>query len=221
MPGFSDDPWIPVQWSSDANGFATIDLTMDGFGGPRGAARSVAGRSVVVHDNAGNRIACGLITPYANGQADIVNIAGYPGYTGTLDVRGMILEKPTAAGVMFSGIAAGLPPSTSAPWHVHNTVMCQNAGVGHTPDAALMLNGNQFAPASFNPWTYPANVEYTADANGIAIINREMSGFSLDRSGYQGSVGGYALVLRIGSTGTGVACGDQNFVAVAGARRAV
>ena len=39
----------------------------------------------------------------------MLSIGAYPGYTGSYDVRGMILERPTGrVGVHFSGIFAGL-----------------------------------------------------------------------------------------------------------------
>ena len=63
---------------------ALIDASIESFGGAPGAVRSVAGRTVVVHSGR-TRVACGVIVPYAHGQADVVHVARYPGYEGALD----------------------------------------------------------------------------------------------------------------------------------------
>ena len=54
----TSDPWT-TMWYSDANGVASISFTLDDFS--LGGDYPVAGRAVVVHDDDGTRVACGLL----------------------------------------------------------------------------------------------------------------------------------------------------------------
>ena len=168
--GLSSDPWNVVRYHTDASGVALIDETVAGFGGGPGSIRGVAGRTVVIHSSSGTRIACGIIAPYAHGQADVVHIGPYPDYgvvdNGALEVFGMMYERPTARmGVLFSGLFTGVVPNYNGGWHVHSGVSCATrAAVGP----------HYFAPLPTDPWN---PVRYDS-FGGSALIDQFMPDFS-------------------------------------------
>ena len=70
-------------------------------------------------------MACGVIAPYAVGQADVVSIGTYPGYSGSYDVKGMLLEKPIdSTGIQFVGLFTGLLADSTGDWHAHEGSTC-------------------------------------------------------------------------------------------------
>ena len=152
-PGLERDTWLDVGYTTDSDGVAVVDVTVADFTVQPGQARSVAGRTVVVHLSSASgsaRVACGQIAPYGIGEADVVHVGRYPGYTGSVDtgytgvhdVRGMVLERPTSTGVDFSGMLLGLDTSATGGWHVHTGYVCAPMIQPHTAHVCM------FAPCS-------------------------------------------------------------------------
>ena len=193
--GLSSDPWVPIAYSADGSGLAVIDVSVPDFTMAPGGVRTVTGRTVVVHDSGGTRVACGVITPYAVGHADVVSIGAYPGYTGATKAVGILLEKPTGrVGMHFSGIFAGLQPSVSGGWHVHTGASCAEDGA---------VGGHYYEQGGSDAWS---SIQYTADSSGVAVISQPMVGYSL--FGDTLPVHALAVVVHL-SDGTKAGCGQQ------------
>lgn len=183
------DVWIASRWASDANGVAEFADSVSGYGLSRdgalrgiGGAHAVLGRTVVIHDAANVKVACGVIEP-ARGMA--LTLSRYPGYTGSLDVRGLLFvadatqSSSGASSVVLGGTLTGLPASQSGRWHVH-------AGTSCTDAAGIM--GTYFG-GPYDPWQRAPL--YTTDTQGVVQLNMSLGSTS------PGSVGvlvpGYTL----------------------------
>ena len=195
-PGLDDvgDPWIPVKYYTDANGVAIVDYTIDDFTVAPGHLRTVTGRSVVVHDTDGNRVACGLITPYAVGEADAVAISQYPG--SGYDTWGLVFEKPTGpTSITFKGIFTGLQASsTTNEWHVHTGFSCETeyATGAHYYEGVDDWYGNSI----------------TTSSSGVGLFTKTMTGYSYKHSIMP--VAGRAVVAHLPPPAeTMVGCGPQ------------
>ena len=163
------------------------------------------GRTIVVHDAAGARVACGVLEP-ANGLS--LALRRYPGYRGSTRVHGLLLvgeaATPTPSGepsVVLSGLLAGLPPSSVGGYHVHSGFTCdaQDGVFGHYGDLRSV--------GGIDPW---ASTKYTTDAHGVASLADStnaalatVGGYTLERSM---PVAGRAVVVHDPS-GARVACG--------------
>lgn len=183
------DVWIASRWASDANGVAEFADSVSGYGLSRdgalrgiGGAHAVLGRTVVIHDAANVKVACGVIEP-ARGMP--LTLSRYPGYTGSLDVRGLLIvadatqSSSGASSVVLGGTLTGLPASQSGRWHVH-------AGTSCTDAAGIM--GTYFG-GPYDPWQQAPL--YTTDTQGVVQLNMSLGSTS------PGSVGvlvpGYTL----------------------------
>eukprot|EP00413_Alexandrium_margalefii_P019761 CAMPEP_0204533988 /NCGR_PEP_ID=MMETSP0661-20131031/12612_1 /ASSEMBLY_ACC=CAM_ASM_000606 /TAXON_ID=109239 /ORGANISM="Alexandrium margalefi, Strain AMGDE01CS-322" /LENGTH=852 /DNA_ID=CAMNT_0051540413 /DNA_START=76 /DNA_END=2634 /DNA_ORIENTATION=- len=158
--GMSTDPWT-TTYTSDANGVAEIDLTLALFSPWNDYP--VAGRALVIHNTAGTRVGCGLLE-FTPGQ--VAHMGTYPEFTGSEQVKGVIVTTQTASGILMTGTLSGLPASTTAGFHIHTGNSCdKNAGV----------LGHYYEGMSSDPWS----TTYTSDSSGVAQISLPMSGFSL------------------------------------------
>jgi Cu/Zn superoxide dismutase len=61
--GLSSDPWTTTTYQSTATGYSRIRFRVADFS--LTSERAVSGRTVVLHDSNGTRIACGVISPKA------------------------------------------------------------------------------------------------------------------------------------------------------------
>ncbi len=85
FPTGGTDAWLQTRWASDADGVAELREVVPGYGLTRdgalrglGGPTAVLGRTVVVHDASGARVACGVIEP-AHGLP-VRSPERYPGY---------------------------------------------------------------------------------------------------------------------------------------------
>jgi Cu/Zn superoxide dismutase len=110
-----DDPWS-TTYTSDANGRATVKLSMSGFS--LNDELPVSGRTVVVHSS-DTKIGCGLLEPTVG---EVVTVGHYPGFSGSEQVNGTVLISPNAddTGVLIFGTLIGVEPSVTAGIHIHN-----------------------------------------------------------------------------------------------------
>jgi len=197
--GLATDSWIPTRYLADDNGVAMIDEPMPEFATQPGATRSVVGRVVVVHLSGagGARAACGVIEPISMPEVQVVSIGTYPGYTGSLMVRGLLIERDTSAGLAISGVVGGLQPSVTGGWHVHSGYTCAGAsGVG----------GHYFTPPETDPWLLTT---YTTDASGAANVSSVVEGFTV--AGSTMAVYKRSVVFHEAG-GARAGCGEQPFV---------
>ena len=87
------DPWIPITYTSDANGVAHIALLIKGFS--LYETMPVAGRALVVHDPGGKRSGCGVLGNMGGSpQAAEVTLASYPGTSNLLGGTLVIDDVP-------------------------------------------------------------------------------------------------------------------------------
>lgn len=97
-PAFTLDPWNDIQYpSTNEDGFTKGVVSVDcGF-----AVEKVVGHVLVVHSSNGTRLACGYISP-KNGNIR-VELRPYPGYTGQLNLRGVVLVEASQEMELVSG----------------------------------------------------------------------------------------------------------------------
>ena len=70
------DPWARLAYIVDANGVATVRERVRGYS-LVGGGMPVLGHALVVHDQAGAQIGCGVIQPL---RGEAVLVGSYPGY---------------------------------------------------------------------------------------------------------------------------------------------
>jgi len=179
---------LSTKYTSDREGVAKLVAAVPGFSlrGPM----PILGRTLVVHNSLGERVACGVIEP-ANGMS--VALTPYPGYRGDPIEGVMVVTQASAGipGVTMSGTLAGLPSSSTGGYHIHTGSTCYDAeGVfGH------------YFIGSNDPWT---TVRYSTDSRGVANVAGDLvNGYSLDKDM---PVAGRAVVIH-NPSGSRVACG--------------
>jgi len=137
------DPWFSVYgatWTSDAAGLAkheNIGPTDALGGGPftiDGANCPVTGRTCVVHDSTGTRVACAVLSPPPSSPVLTATLSNYPGYTpsgGDPVVTGTCkVEIDSEGDFIFSGTLSGLESGAIGGFHIHEGTTCATAG-GH------------------------------------------------------------------------------------------
>ena len=130
-----------MEWKSNDMGVAEVDMRMMNFTLQPGAVRDVSGRVIVVHAD-GDRVACGVISPYGHGRQEVLQMGLIPSAASSaaeFSPAGIVVERDTDDGLHFSGILTGVEPSvTNAEYHVHGPSVktgqqgytCEQAGVG-------------------------------------------------------------------------------------------
>ena len=68
------DVWLPMSYTADSTGAATIGAAIPGF--DLTGRMPVLGRALVIHNSFGDRVGCGLITPRFNGA--VAALSPYP-----------------------------------------------------------------------------------------------------------------------------------------------
>ena len=156
LSGMYPDPWgASTMYSTEGDGMATVSFSVDGFtlSGPN----PVAGRVVVVHDSNGVRVGCGVLKSTVG---EVATIGTYPGYSGTLGVKGTVVVEPAAEGISITGTVGGLEAGAAGGLHVHS---------GFTVADADGVGGHYFYGTSNDPWT---GVNYPmTNANGVTSVN--------------------------------------------------
>jgi len=156
----------------------------------------VAGRALVVHDEDGVRVACGILE---STTGEVTTIGTYPSYTGDYAIVGTILVAPAANGISLRGTVAGLEASTSGGIHIHT---------GTTVVAASGVGAHYYPNEVVDPWLY---TYWYSDATGAASIAFNVSNYTL--SGSQ-PVAYRALVVHL-SGGSRAGAGLVSTVAAA------
>jgi hypothetical protein len=133
------DVWATTdKYTTDATGATDFDLpAVSGFT-VDGKTMPVAGRAVVVHDSAGNKVACGMITVHP--RLSVARYSTLPGYTGALLPRGIAVFEPevtTPSGLSqalgCSVIGAGMIGQADFGAHIHAGSTCEDPQ-GHLYD---------------------------------------------------------------------------------------
>eukprot|EP01062_Namystynia_karyoxenos_P010482 TRINITY_DN1370_c1_g1_i1.p1 TRINITY_DN1370_c1_g1~~TRINITY_DN1370_c1_g1_i1.p1 ORF type:complete len:1189 (+),score=294.34 TRINITY_DN1370_c1_g1_i1:77-3568(+) len=194
---FSADPWLDVRYAAEASGAAQGSAKLRSGYTPA----QLAGRTFVVHDAAGARIACGTVN--GNGTA-VPSFAPYPGYTGSLNVSGSVgLTTDSAQDATLVDYAwnlQGADPmckaaiSNACGVHIHEGTDCADGGTigGHYYDSDAF---------STDPWSV---VRYVANSSGGASGEQTLRfGRRLDQAA------GRVIVVH-DATGARVACGKLN-----------
>lgn len=172
------DPWIPVKYTSDTHGISKGSDSLLQF-----TSSEVLGRAVVVHNQAGDRVGCGLLTflPILS-----LELSGYPGYNGMVNVGGNVQISTSQTGITLTYAFIGLEPNATGGWHVHSGLGCSSQAT---------VGGHYFNDS--NMYLYPLNrpdpwipVKYTSDTYGNAQGQINMVGFTV------ADVSGRAVVVH-------------------------
>merc|ERR1712166_156684 len=142
-PDSSEDPWGPVKWSSDGDGNAvgSVEISEAQLGA---AAVSAYDRVVIVHNNAGGKIGCGVLS-----------------YVPTT-VTGSATASTTSDGKLrLDWTLSGLEDNSSGGIHIHYGTTCQseatvkgdapagaNKGHYHVPDATPDSSEDPWGPVT-------------------------------------------------------------------------
>ena len=151
----TDDPWDPVVWASNDMGVAEVDMRMMNFTLQPGAVRDVSGRVIVVHAD-GDKVACGVISPYGHGRQEVLQMGLIPSAASSaaeFSPAGIVVERDTDDGLHFSGILTGVEPSvTNAEYHVHGPQITYGATKqGYTCEEAGL--GGHYFSGYVDPWS--------------------------------------------------------------------
>merc|ERR1719450_288002 len=191
------DPWLTTTYSSDSSGVAEFSEDTDDFSLHK--SLNVFGRTVVVHASASrgsSRVACGEIGMSKLMYPSVVDsFVKYPGSTVTQTIQGVLQVTAVtgSTGVRIKGMLTGLEPGATGGWHVHS---------GFTCDEALLVGGHYFDGLSADPWL---TTTYTADENGVAMVDESLLDFSTQPGGVR-SVVGRVVVVHL-AAGARAACG--------------
>jgi Cu/Zn superoxide dismutase len=180
--GLASDPWT-TNYVSDSSGVATVDLAMPDFSLYQ--TRPVYGRTIVVHSTA-VRVGCAVIGEDNALYAATATLGPYPGYTGSLDVKGLFALRSAhgSAELFVHALVAGLPADDTAGWHIH---------AGHTCDNATRVGGHYYQGlGATDPWSA---VAWESDGQGVAEVGMSMPDFSL-QPGAVRDVSGRVIVVH-------------------------
>ena len=185
------DPWT-TTYTSDGEGVASVDLTLPKFS-LYGSA-PVYGRAIVVHTSSA-RAGCGLIGDAAFEYPATSLLGTYPGFDdSSYHVKGMLKlwSLPGTSQLRIQGVLAGLEPSSVGGWHIHSGFSC---------DDSDLVGGHFFDGLIQDPWT----TRYSANADGVALVDLTMPDFTLQPRIARG-VGGRTVVVHL-PDGSRAACG--------------
>lgn len=166
--------------------------------------------AVVIHAQSGERIGCGTLSSSRKAFKECMKpenpkkinmetcITKYPGYTGSLDVSGVVKARfkkgiGTEITVKYNLNGADANCETCG-LHIHTGTTCDNATLvgGHYWDATKVVD----------PWVTAGGSIYQSDANGVA-----QGRFKVD-SGYNATMNvGHAVVVHDKATGARYGCG--------------
>jgi len=152
------DPWGVIQYSStDSMGAASFSFELST------SAKSIAGKPFIIHNNAGGRVACGILSPAVAHSAELMSL-GMSGVTGGVTVY------TSSSVIAGAGWASGLDPglrddsqggsdcvaTNGCGTHVHSGTSCDTD----------LQGGHLATSAGQDPWT---SIRYTStNANGHA-----------------------------------------------------
>lgn len=122
------DPWNNVFVIPDENGTVTSGFNLF-FGYEQ---KEVIGHALVIHDDAGTRVACGIIAEQGSNKVPnykTATLEKYPGYSGTLNSTGTIEVWDLADGSQVVNFRLkGLDEETIGGLHIHAGKTCATSG---------------------------------------------------------------------------------------------
>ena len=180
------DPWLTIEYTSDASGVAEVSLTIPGFS--LNGEMPVLGRALVVHASQGARVGCGLIVPQLG---KVARIGTYPDYSGATTIKGLLsFAESSSGGLAIEGTLTGLEQSVSGGYHVH---------AGYSCDKKEGVFGHYYTGGS-DPWL---SVKYSSDPTGVAQLSHVEAGFSLTTMDAQAVFGRTFVVHETGGARAG------------------
>merc|ERR1711998_507533 len=160
---------------------AALGLSPEGF----------AGRTLVVHNEGGDRVACGV---FGVTVEQIASLASYPGLDSVSTVAGDLLVQADSSQLVITGSLTGLEASVTGGLHIHSGTTCSDASAvgGHWWDSSVA-----------DPWS-TATTFYTSAGDGSAEVSITVTAAALGLSP-EGFAGRTLVVHNEG--GDRVACG--------------
>ena len=155
----TSDPWAGVMYpSTDGSGAAAFEFYASGV------PTDIAGRTFIVHNSAGGRVACGVLEPVtANVSYAVLESLAGSGATGAVTLHsapGRLRGAGTGAG-LETGLSEALncTATNGCGVHVHSGTGCANG---------TAQGGHYYTASPTDPWLtvrYPAT-----DAKGAAMF---------------------------------------------------
>ena len=182
------DPWASVAYTvaSAALGNASAEVSVD----TGGTMRELNGRSVVVHDHAGARIACAILGDSSATAGGLLTAGGFVTYAGasTGDSAGVALAGQVSVGTSGGTDAAGLTAFALA-FHLSGVDALCAAGNDPSPSGTTLplrcgirvYSQRSCASSPGEPMTGDgagdpwANVSYMSDSAGVATGSLSVS----------------------------------------------
>ena len=186
-----EDPWS-VTWSSNGDGNAVgfVEISEADLGA---AAVSAYDRVVIVHNNAGGKIGCGVLASYE-----------------PTTVTGAATASTTSAGKLkLEWSLTGLDDNSSGGIHIHYGTTCQSEATVKGDAPAGANKGHYYAPSSStvvsseDPW---GPVTWSSDADGNADGSVEISEADLGPGTTPASAYNRVVVVH-NNAGKKVGCG--------------
>jgi hypothetical protein len=149
------DPWAEIRYSStDRMGFASFTFSVTT------AAKLIGGKPFIVHNNAGERVACGILSQ-RQGTSAILTPLGNSGVTGGVTIYA------TPSRLVGTGEASGLETSLSDTTSGGSDCTAKNGCGVHVHDGTdcattKSQGGHLLAVQGIDPWT---SVRYSSTDN--------------------------------------------------------
>lgn len=188
------DVWQTVFYTANADGSGSGSANVEfGFG-----FEGAKGRTVVIHDQSGNRISCSVLPLHASRET--VTMALQPLSTATYNITGRVVAEFRGEGVKLSYNLMG---ATNCPYpglapnscgiHIH-------AGFTCSPETVL---GHYYNPTTFptDPWSFAPYLTGNGGTSSTPSIGSVMVSYGRDWDHSKGRV-----VVVHDSNGTKVAC---------------
>lgn len=175
------DPWSDVVFRPDSASRSVSLGQRVQLGRP---LADVFGRTVVVHDHTGDRVACGVI--HAPGEeVAVVSLQRYPGYGGDAAVTGTVnvIGWEQTGQLSLSWYLRGLEPQLCHPAPADVANACGiHVHEGHSCDDAFAVGGHFYDRAALaaDPWRA---VVYQPNARGESVDFVNRIGVGRDASG--------------------------------------
>ena len=188
------DPWTTAAgatYTSDGTGASATQLTVkSGYN-----LAGTYGHTVVVHDKAGVKIGCAVLSGTAAkttvGEACAVDdncdggcvskvcaayptgtFGKFPGYAGLVTMAGTVTVKDSGDSLSLDYSMSGLEANATGGIHIHSGTSCAEAA---------KVGGHFWTPLSDpDPWTTAAGATYTSDGTGASATQLTVkSGYNL------------------------------------------
>lgn len=178
LPNAEDDPWNPMQWDSSSPGFGFANGEVVIENNQAYGYNEMVGRAVVVHDSAGNRIACTVLAAEASTTAGTTSgcVKTPDDYEGDIEIDGEVNLIGDAGANELTWFLTGFQAGQTGTIEIYDGKNCNHEdGIGS--QVALMFwaaadNIDEFGGAMSGSHTFDQDqFQYVDLVDKLVIVN--------------------------------------------------